>query len=163
MPLTYCAVNDQYRFTFDRLVLARGRVRKSVLFPPGLTAEQAQQRELEETARIYTELLEPPAEQDPSVSDVVAGYLEDRKDPASRRRAEAHLTAIAWAFEGRRLSELAAVACDVLKTGKERGLAPATVRVRLSVLKAAARHAWLVRRLTTSDPSKGMCLPRIRY
>jgi integrase len=89
--------------------------------------------------------------------------LEDKKRQGRKsiRSTEEHLAAIAWAYSGRHLSELPAVAIDVVNEGLENGRAPATVKQRLAWLKAAARWCWKMHDMAEHDPTAKMQLPEV--
>ena len=69
-----------------------------------------------------------------------------------------HLAAIMWAYAGKPLSELPEVARAVVEQGGN----PATLRNRLSCLKAACRWAWKRHGLTEHDPTTRMQMPSVR-
>ena len=93
-------------------------------------------------------------------------YLRDKQHLKSITEAEGNLAAIAWAYEGRRLSELADVAAMVNtnRAGTREGveLKPATIKQRLALLKAACRWGWKKHSLCESDPTTRMQLPTVR-
>ena len=96
----------------------------------------------------------------------MALYLRDKQHLKSYRATAQHLAEIAWAYAGKPMSELPAVAAAVAedRAGTREGhtLSLATVRNRLAVLKAACRWAWKRHGLTTSDPTARMQLPVVR-
>ena len=96
----------------------------------------------------------------------MAHYLRDKRDRLKSYKATAeNLAAIAWAYVGRPLSDLPAVAREVAAhTGGVREgtrLTPATIRNRLAVLKAACRWAWKVHGIVPDDPTTRMQLPAV--
>ena len=86
-------------------------------------------------------------------------YLRDKLALKSHRDAVQHLAAIAWAYAGRPMSALPEVAREVIDKAET---APATVRNRLALLKAAARWGWRKHGLVEGDPTARMVLPEVR-
>ncbi len=85
-------------------------------------------------------------------------YLRDKTALKSYKATAEHLAAIAWAYAGRPMSDLARVAEDVSAASE---VAAATVRNRLACLKAAARWAWKRHGLVDADPTARMRLPAV--
>lgn len=157
MPIRYDARNKRWRYEFDRLVDGR-RHRLSRLLPKGWSRAQADAYELKETARLYA-VATGVERRDPLIDEAVVLYLRDKTALKSYKATAEHLAAIAWAYAGRRLSELPEVARDVAARSE---VAPGTVRNRLACLKAAARWAWKRHGLTETDPTSRMELPAPR-
>ena len=158
MPIRWDTRNKRWRFEFDRYV-AGGRKRTSKLLPRGWSQAQADAYDRQEAGRLWALAsgIEQPA--DPLIDTAVALYLRDKTALKSYKATAEHLAAIAWAYEGRRLSELPDVAARVVETAET---APATVRNRLACLKAAARWAWKRHGLVAADPTTRMQLPAVR-
>lgn len=163
MSITRTARGDKYQFRFDRMVPGHGRVLRCQALPADWGRPEADAFDVAETARLFAELAGAQQQRDPAISEAVALYLNDKPSDKARRAVAAPLAAIAWAFEGKCFSALADVADDVVRHGREVGLSPATLMLRLAVLKAAARHAWKAHRLTSTDPTTRMALPTLRF
>lgn len=156
--------NKRWRFEFDRVIEGR-RQRTSRLLPQGWTQAQADAFDRKEGARLYAIAtgIERP---DPLISQAVLLYLQDKRHLKSYTKAEENLAAIAWAYQGRTLSELADVANTVsahrqaVREGKT--LSPATIKQRLALLKAACRWAWKKHEICDADPTTRMQLPTVR-
>jgi integrase len=93
------------------------------------------------------------------IDEAVILYLRDKSAMKSHRDAVQHLAAIAWAYAGKPMSTLPDVAREVIAKAET---APATVRNRLALLKAAARWAWRRHGLVEADPTARMVLPEVR-
>ncbi len=157
MSIRWDTRNKRWRFEFDRVVEGR-RHRLSRLLPKGWSQAQADAYDRKEAARLYA-LATGVEARNPLIDEAVAAYVEDKGALKSFKATVEHLNAIAWAYDGRRLSELAAVAAEVTKRG---GVSPATIRNRLACLKAAARWAWKARGMVDADPTTRMQLPAVR-
>lgn len=157
MPIRWDPRNKRWRYEFDRVVGGR-RHRLSRLLAPGWSRAQADAYDRQESARLWA-VASGVERRDPLIDEAVALYLRDKTSLKSYRSAAEHLAAIAWAYTGRRMSELPAVAADVVQRSDT---APATVRNRLALLKAAARWAWRRHGLVQDDPTPRMVLPAVR-
>lgn len=164
MPIYWDTRNKRWRFEFDRHIAGR-RHRATRLLPRGWSQAQADAFERQESARLYA-VATGVAGSDPLIDEAVALYLRDKQHLKSYRATAQHLAEIAWAYAGKPMSELPAVAAAVAedRAGTREGhtLSLATVRNRLAVLKAACRWAWKRHGLTTSDPTARMQLPVVR-
>jgi len=168
MSIEWDKRNKRWRFSFKR-VLGGVRRRHSRLLPPGWSRAEADAFDRAETARLFA-LAAGVQQADPLIDSAVALYLGDKQHLKSFRSAAEHLAAIAWAYVGRRMSELPEIAREVAtrrlvpatERRPEHEISPATARNRLALLKAACRHAWRVHGLTEADPTSRMVLPAVR-
>lgn len=148
----------RWRFSFNRIIGGQ-RTRATKLLPAGWSRARAEAYDRAETARLYAVAsgLERP---EPSIGQAVALYL-DHRVPKLRngKKAARDLAQLIDYIEGKPMSQLAAIALDYAKDHPE--LAPATVRNRLSYLKAACRYAWKKHALTENDPTGRMELPAV--
>lgn len=165
MPIHWDKRNKRWRYQFDRHIDGQ-RQRASRLLPKGWSQAQADAYDRKEGGRLYA--LGTGIERAAStlIDDAVLLYLQDKAHLKSIQSARENLAAIAWAYQGKPLSALPAVAKMVNDTrqGVRQGvtLAPATVRNRLALLKAAARWAWKKHALCEADPTTRMLLPAVR-
>ncbi len=161
MSIHWDTRNKRYRFVFNRLVEGK-RHRLSRLLPKGWSQAQADAYDRKEGARLYAvatgiEHLDPP------IDAAVLKYLQDKEGVLKSFVAtREHLAAIAWAHEGKHMSQLAAVAQTIAEVEAARGMSPATIRNRLACLKAACRHGWRVHGMTQTDPTARMQMPAVR-
>ena len=164
MSIRWDTRNKRWRFEFDRYFQG-GRQRASRLLPKGWSQAQADAFDRTETARLYA-VATGIEQTDPLIETAVALYLQDKTGLKSFKAAAEHLAAIMWAYAGKPMSELPAVAREVAKhtAGDRHGkvLKPATIRNRLALLKAACRWAWKQHALTAADPTTRMQLPAVR-
>lgn len=164
MPIRWDTRNKRWRYEFDRVIEGR-RQRTSKLLPRGWSQAQADAFERRESARLYAigTGIQPA---DELIDTAVAHYLRDKRHLKSYKSAAENLAQIAWAYEGKPLSELPAVArlVNATRQGVRQGvtLTPATVRNRLALLKAACRWAWRVHAICPADPTTRMQMPTVR-
>jgi integrase len=157
MPIRWDTRNKRWRFEFDRVAGGR-RHRLSRLLPKGWSQAQADAYDRQESGRLYA-LAVGIQQREPLIDEAVGLYLRDKTALKSYKATAEHLGAIAWAYTGKPISALPEVASEVVRTADT---APATVRNRLAVLKAAARWAWRKHGLTATDPTARMQLPVVR-
>ena len=157
MSIRWDTRNKRWRFEFDRYI-AGGRARAGKLLPRGWSQAQADTYDRQESARLYA-VATGVEQRDPLIDEAVALYLRDKTALKSFKATAEHLAAIAWAYMGKPMSALPAVAALVVDTAET---APATVRNRLACLKAAARWAWKKHNLVAADPTARMQLPAVR-
>lgn len=157
MPIRWDTRNRRWRFEFDRVVAGR-RHRLSRLLPKGWSQAQADAFDRQEAGRLYA-VATGIQQREPLIDEAVGLYLRDKTALKSYKATAEHLGAIAWAYTGKPISALPEVASEVIRTADT---APATVRNRLAVLKAAARWAWRKHGLTPTDPTARMQLPMVR-
>lgn len=164
MSIRWDARNKRWRFEFDRYLQGR-RHRLSRLLPRGWSQAQADAFDRTETGRLYA-IASGLQRAEPLIDQAVTLYLRDKRQLKSFKSAAEHLAAIAWAYAGRPMSDLPEVAREVCANpaGARAStvVAPATLRNRLAVLKAACRWAWRKHGLTDGDPTARMMLPVVR-
>ena len=164
MSIRWDTRNKRWRFEFDRVIEGR-RQRTSRLLPKGWTQAQADAFDRKEGARLYA-VGTGIERADELIDTAVLHYLRDKTHLKSFESARENLAQIAWAYEGKPLSELPAVAKLVNETREgvreDVVLSDATVRNRLALLKAACRWAWKTHGICQSDPTARMQLPAVR-
>jgi integrase len=156
MPIRWDTRNKRWRYEFDRVFEGR-RHRLSRLLPRGWSQAQADAYDIKESGRLYA-IASGIQRRDPLIDEAVVLYLRDKTTLKSFKATAEHLAAIAWAYTGKPMSALPAVARDVIVNADT---APGTVRNRLACLKAAARWAWKKHGLVESDPTARMQLPAV--
>lgn len=164
MSIHWDSRNKRWRYQFDRYVEGQ-RKRASRLLPSGWSQAQADAFDRRESGRLY-DVATGARRDDALIDAAVAHYLRDKTHLKSYKAAAENLAQIAWAYEGKPLSDLQAVAKLVSDTreGVRQGvtLKPATIRQRLALLKAACRWAWRKHGICQSDPTTRMQLPAVR-
>ncbi len=164
MSIRWDTRNKRWRFEFDRVIEGR-RHRASRLLPKGWSQAQADAFDRKEGGRLYAvgTGVQPA---DPLIDDAVTHYLRDKTHLKSHRKALENLAQIAWAYEGKRFSDLPAVAelVNATREGVRDGvvLSSATVHQRLALLKAACRWGWKKHAMCENDPTARMILPVVR-
>lgn len=86
-------------------------------------------------------------------------YITDKTHLKSYAGTVENLMAIAWAYEGKCMSDLPKVS-EKVRAKPE--WSAATKKNRLAILKAACRWAWKQHGLTMQDPTSRMILPEVR-
>ena len=156
MSIRWDTRNKRWRYEFDRVIEGR-RHRLSRLLPRGWSQAQADAYDRKESGHLYA-VATGVEQRDPLIDEAVVLYLRDKTALKSYKATAEHLAAIAWAYTGKPLSALPAVAREVAEKAE---VAPATVRNRLACLKAACRWAWKAHGLTRDDPTTRMQLPQV--
>lgn len=163
MSIRWDQRNKRWRFEFDRRLQGR-RHRLSRLLPRGWSQAKADAYDRSESARLYAVAAGIEQRDEPLIDEAVSLYLQDKKHLKSYKATAEHLGAIAWAYTGKTLSDLPAVAKAVLENrasarDEDKTVSLSTVRNRLACLKAAARWAWKKHGLTKHDPTERMQMP----
>jgi len=164
MSIRWDPRNKRWRFEFDRVIEGR-RHRASRLLPKGWSQAQADAYDRREGSRLYAvgTGVQPA---DPLIDEAVTHYLRDKGHLKSYRKALENLAQIAWAYQGKRFSDLPAVAnlVNATRDGVRKGvvLSAATVHQRLALLKAACRWGWKKHAMCEADPTARMILPVVR-
>jgi integrase len=160
MPIYRDKARARWRYEFSRIVDGR-RCRATKLLPAAWTRTQAEAYARERDAQLYA-VASGAVKPQPLISEAVRLYLiEHAPRLKNRDKLERDLALLLPHYAGRTLAELPAVAreyaCKHATT-----TAPATVKVRLSYLRAACRWAWKVHGLGEHDPAERMTLPPVR-
>jgi integrase len=157
MSIRWDSRNKRWRFEFDRYHEGR-RHRSSKLLPKGWSRAQADAYDRKEGGRLSA-IASGIAREEPLIDEAVIHYLRDKQHLKSYKSAAEHLGTIAWAYAGRHIGELPDIARTITEAAD---VAPATVRNRLALLKAACRWAWKKHGLTEHDPTGRMQLPTVK-
>lgn len=163
MSISFDRQNQRWRYQFDRYI-AGNRVRASRLLPKGWARSKADEFDQKETARLYavaTGVTKP----EPLIEDAVLVYLKNKKHLKSFANIERELNACHDIYAGRPFSALPEIARDYkpVKDDKaETPLKPATIKNRLSYLRAACRYAWKKHGMGEHDPAEKMEMPHVQ-
>ena len=138
---------SRWVFEFNKIING-GRVRASKTLPEGWSRSKAQAFDKAETDRLY-EVATGLTKERVTIEAAVAIYIKNRcpnlknGDNVIKELARTH-----WAYAGRYLDELQAVSAEyqagaiiAAKDGSTRPLKPASVKNKLSYLRAACRYA----------------------
>lgn len=164
MPIHWDKRNKCYRYEFDRVIQGR-RHRHNRLLPRGWSQAAADSFERAESGRLYA-IASGIQQTDPLIADAVKLYLTDKTHLKSFKGTAENLAATAWAWNGKTMTALPAVAREIaantagVREGKV--LTASTARNRIACLKAACRWAWRAHALTAHDPTSRMMLPEVR-
>lgn len=160
MPIYRDKRTGCWMFDFDRRIEGQ-RVRRRQLLPAGWTRAQADAFDRKESAALYA-LAAGIAKPRHTIDQAVARYLGERapelKHGANVRRE------IAWMedwYTGRPLEQLPEV-CAEYAQDQHGALAPATIKNRISYLRAACRWAWKRHRMGEHDPGARVVAPTVR-
>lgn len=158
MPVYYDKARKRWRYEFSRLVGGQRR-RATKLLPKAWTAREAEAYGQEQDARIYA-VATGAARDEPLISRAVLLYLEQHA-PGLKNfdRLEADLNLCKPWYAGRFMNELADVVQHYRRDNP--GLAPATIKKRMSYLRAACRWAWKNHRLGEHDPGERVVMPAV--
>lgn len=159
MSIHFDRKNERWRYQFDRYVAGQ-RHRASRLLPKGWTRAQAQKYDDKETARLQA-VASGISDERHLIDTAVLLYLT-KHAPAlkSFENIQRELWAFSAAYSGRSLDDLPEVAQEYA-SAQVGILAPATVRNRLSYLRAACRYAWKIHKLGTTNPAARMVVPKV--
>jgi integrase len=160
MPIYRDRARNRWRYEFSRMVDGRRR-RTTKLLPSAWTRTQAEAYAHERDAHLYA-IASGALKPQPLISQAVRLYLEQHSPRLKNRdKLERDLALLQPAYRGRTMAEMPDVAREYA-TRHALDLAPATVKVRLSYLRAACRWAWRVHQLGDSDPGARVQLPPVR-
>jgi len=159
MPIRFDKKNKCWRFEFNRIV-GTERIRRSRLLPQGWSEDQAHAYDRKESGSIYAVAsgLEKPT---PEIMDAVRVYLT-HKVPYLKNgpKAATDMHYLYPYIKGRKLDELGKI--SRLYRAENPNLAPATVRNRLSYLKAAVRYAYKQHDIGDRDYTDKMIMPSVK-
>jgi integrase len=160
MPIYRDKARARWRYEFSRIVDGRRR-RATKLLPATWTRAQAETYARERDAHLYA-VATGAVKPQPLISEAVRLYLiEHAPRLKNRDKLERDLALLMPHYAGRTLDELPAVAREYASQ-QATHCAPATVKVRLSYLRAACRWAWKAHGLGEHDPAERMTLPAVR-
>lgn len=158
MPVYFDKAKKRWRFTFNRIIDG-ARHRASRLLPAGWSRHQAEAYDRQQGGALYAQAT--GIEQPPGLIDTAVALWLRHKMPTLRngKKAAQDLAHIMPWFQGRTFEQLDDIARDYAAANPE--LAPATVRNRLSYLRAACRYAWKRHKLGDRRlmPGAGMEMP----
>lgn len=147
----------RYCFEFDRVVQGR-RIRATKLLPKGWTQAQGDKFDREESSRLYA-IAQGIEQAIPKIDTAVLFYLKEKEGTKSHPHAESHLKSCQEFYKGKRLNQLPEVAESMVCAWKR---APATVKQRIALLRAACRYYWKKKRLSIPDPGSHVMTPEVR-
>ena len=160
MPAHYDKRNARWRYSFNQVINGQ-RVRVSKLLPKAWNRDQAKAFEQTENGRIYavaTGVVKPRILIQTAVDLYVDYKCAELKNGDGAMKELARLYGY---FDGRYLDELADVAREYIDAERDR-LAPASIRNKLSYLRAACRYAQKEHGIGAPGDSYEMPLPAVK-
>lgn len=151
---------QRFQFEFSRR-LGAGRVRKRRLLPAGWTRSEADAFDRKESGALYalaTGVTKPRWHIDEAVARYLAERAPELKHGGTVRR-ELEQWREWWA--GRFIDELPKV-CAEYAADQADALKPATIKNRISYLRAACRWVWKRHGMADSDPGARVVVPTVR-
>ena len=171
MPIYFDSARGRWHFDLKKVISGR-RIRVSKLLPEGWSRAQAQAYDQAQSGRLY-DIATGTTKRRATIDEAVALYCEYRcPNLKSGRSVIRELAHIHWVYTGRFLDELHEVARELTENAFEqtktlsrdlvqRPLAPATIRNKLSYLRAACRYAQTHHGLGNPDLVLTLPLPRV--
>lgn len=162
MSIRYDQRNKRWRFEFDSYIAGQRR-RASRLLPKGYSRAEAEKFDLEETKRLHA-IASGVSKPEPLIEDAVLLYLQHHA-PAlkSFENIRRELQACFEAYAGKPFSALPAIALNYKPKGEDGApLSAATVRNRLSYIRAACRYAWKHHQMGDHNPGERIPMPKVR-
>lgn len=145
-------------FEFDRRInKKRVRVRKHL--PKTWSHAQADKFDRKEGERLYGVATGVIRNQH-AIDEAVVVYLRDKKHLKSYKDTVIHIAQCYWAYHGEPIDQLPEVANLLRK--KDVHLAAATLKNRISLLRAACRWAWKKYDMADADPALRLQVPEVR-
>lgn len=141
MSVTFDKIKRRWRFEFKKTINGQ-LIRTTKLLPKGCDRDQAITFDKEETNRLHA-IATGTEEQKVLIEDAVALYYKHRlPELKTEMETKKELALLYPYFAGKTLDQLHDVALDYRKKASEAGLAPATIKVRLSYLRAACNYSF---------------------
>ena len=160
MPIYRDKATGRWRFDFDRRIEGQ-RIRRRQLLPTGFTRAQADAFDRKESAALYaiaTGVARPRRTVDEAVSRYRVERLPGLKHGENVGR-ELDATKDWWT--GRAIEDLPTIAAEYAED-QLGALAPATIKNRISYLRAACRWGWKRHGLCEHDPGARVVVPTVR-
>lgn len=159
MPVYFDRQKERWRFIFRRRI-DRNRFQLTKLLPQGWSRAQAEAYDRRECSRLYAEATGLTTPRLP-LAGAVQLYLDHRiPELRNGKKAAQDLAHLVDLIEAHDLPDAPAVALEYEKTHRGK-LKPATIRNRLSYLKAAVRYAFKKHQYGDLDYSTGISLPTV--
>lgn len=159
MPIYRDKASGRWCFEFSRRIEG-GRTRRRRLLPAGWTRTQADAYDRKESAALYA-IATGVAKPRRTVDEAVARYVSERL-PALKSGAniEHELAGMHDWYTGRAIEALPEI-CAEYAEDQEGALAPATIKNRISYLRAACRYAWKRHKMAEHDPGARVVVPEV--
>jgi len=143
MPIYYSKSRRRWCFEFDK-VINRNRVRATKTLPEGWTKAKADAFDKTETDRLFG-IATGSSQDRPRIEQAVNFYIEHRCPTLKTGDAVIkELALIYWSYKDRYMDELQDVAREFVANATDTNgnpLSPASIKIRLSYIRAACRYA----------------------
>ncbi|MAK54798.1 MAG: integrase [Pusillimonas sp.] len=149
--------SGRFIFEFDRTIEGK-RVRTRKRLPSAWSKTQAHAFDRKESARLYG-IASGVERHRYTIEEAVEQYIKDKSSLKSLKSAAEHLGSVMWAYEGRFIDELPAVAQEIAGNAPQ---SPATIKNRIALLRAACRWAWKKHGMADRDPAERLQLPSVK-
>lgn len=149
----------RWRHDFDARINGE-RVRRRKLLPPGTSRETAEAYDRQESKALWA-IATGIAKPRHNIDEAVTRYVRERLPQLKTGTNVEH--ELEWMrdwFAGRAIEDLAEV-CAEYCDDQEGALAPATIKNRISYLRAACRFAWKRHHLCENDPGARVVVPEV--
>lgn len=158
MPIYRDKERGCFVFEFDRRINKK-RIRTRKHLPKTWNRTQADKFDRQESERLYG-IASGVISSQHTIDDAVKVYLEDKTHLKSYKETAIHIAQVFWAYHNKAISELPEVAALIRK--KDAHLAAATLKNRISLLRAACRWAWKKHNMCDSDPAVRLQVPEVK-
>lgn len=160
MSIEYNAKTKRYIFRFKKTINGE-EVRRSKQLPAGYTKAQAERYDAEETLKLY-EQYRNPDDVRVLITDAVLAYVEKHCPELKDGYGIAQeLRRIRPYYEGRYMDELSAIGEEYRKAIGS-SLAPATIKNKLSYLRAACNYAQETEKLGDPNLKLNIVMPTVK-
>ena len=160
MPIYRDKRTGRWRYDFD-VRLGCARVRRRKLLPAGWTRTQADAYDRQESAALYA-IASGTARPRHDIDAAVRCYKRERVPHLKAGvNAAREIEAMRDWWTGRAIEELPTV-CAEYAADQAGALQPATIKNRISYLRAACRWAWKRHGMGDSDPGARVVAPTVR-
>lgn len=161
MPIYWDKGRKCWRFEYDRVIEGQ-RARSTKMLPATWSRSEADAFDIKESARLHARATGVERHR-PTIAEAVTGYLnEHAANLKGAKSAAEHLAVVAWAYQNAFVDELAHVAAEITKHGREQQWGPATIKNRIAYVRAACRWAWKRYNWQIEEPGRRIALPAVR-
>lgn len=159
MPIYRDTKRKRWAFEFDRTINGK-QFRKRKLLPVGWTRTQADEFDRKESSALFA-LAHGTARPRRTIDEAVARYVAERC-PALKHgpNVERELKTLRDWWTERAIEDLPDV-CAEYASDQLGALAPATIKNRISYLRAACRWAWKRHHMADTDPGARVVVPTV--
>jgi site-specific recombinase XerD len=160
MPTHFDKRNNRWRFSFNQVILGQ-RIRITKLLPKAWDRNQAKAFEQAETARLFG-LANGTIKKRTPIQEAVDAYVEYQCPQLKNGDGVIlELARLFGFYEGRYLDELSEVAREYSDVERER-LKPASIKNKLSYLRAACRYAQKFHGIGDKDARYDVAMPAVK-